>query len=117
MMLHGMTLLALISAIDKMWPDAVATLIVVHPIWLEKGKVDYIAMVLNANMCHMELCTGAQDKGLQSSNGFADDNEDVIDTFQIVEAARDHVNKKHAKAASKPNKQACTKKSDATISA
>ena len=64
MMLHGMTLLALTSTADEKWADALAALLAVHPIWLGEGEYEHIAMVLNAKFCHMELCVGAQDKGL-----------------------------------------------------
>ena len=61
----------------------------------------------------MELCIGAQDKGLQFSNGYADDEEDVIYAYTIVEAAMEQINKERLQAASKPNKRARTKKSNA----
>ena len=114
MMSHGMTLLALTSTPDKRWENALAALLVVHPIWAGEGEDDYIAVVLDAKFCHMELCAGAQDKGLRFPNGYADDEEDVVYAYTTVEAAMEQVNKKHLQAVSKPNKRARTKKSDAT---
>ena len=87
MMSHGMILLALTSTPDEWWANALAALLAVHPIWAGKGEDDYIAVVLDAKFCHMELCVGAQDKGLQFPNGYADDEEDVIYAYTIVEAA------------------------------
>ena len=63
MLSHEMTLLARIHVYKETWPDALAALLVVHPIRLEEGD-DYIAVVLNATMCHMELYASAQEKGL-----------------------------------------------------
>ena len=42
-----------------------------------------------------------------------DDEEDVVNAYQTVEAAMEQVNKERLQAASKPNKRARTKKSDA----
>ena len=114
MMSHGMTLLALTSTTDKRWANALAALLAVHPIRPCEGKDDYIAVVLDAKFCHMELCVGAQDKGLQFPNGYTDDKEDVIYAYTTVEAAMEQVNKERLQAASKPSKCARTKKSDAT---
>ena len=58
----------------------------------------------------MELYASAQDKGMQFSNGFVDDNKDVINTFKIVEATSDQINKECTEATSKPNKRALPKK-------
>ena len=116
MMSNEMTLLALIPVYKETWPDALATLVVVHPIKLDEGENDYIAVVMNATMCHTELCANAQDKGLQFPNGFANGGEDVIDVFKTVEVAMEQVNKECV-AASKPNKQARTKKSDVVVGA
>ena len=113
MMLHGMTLLALNLTQDERWENALAALLTVHPIRAGEGEDDYIAVVLNAKFCHMELCAGAQDKGLQFPNGYADDKEDVVNAYQTVEAAMEQVNKERLQAVSKPNKRARTKKSDA----
>ena len=104
MMSHGMTLLALNSTPDERWENALAALLVVHPIRAGEGEDDYIAVVLDAKFCHMELCAGAQNKGLQFPNGYADDEEDVVNAYQIVEAAIEQVNKERLQAASKPNK-------------
>ena len=93
MMSHGMTLLALNSTPDERWENALAALLAVHPIRAGEGEDDYIAVVLDAKFCHMELCAGAQDKGLQFPNGYADDEEDVVNAYQIVEAAMEQVNK------------------------
>ena len=113
MISHGMTLLALNSAPDERWENALAALLAVHPIWAGRGEDDYIAVVLDAKFCHMELCTGTQDKGLQFPNGYADDEEDVVNAYQTVEAAMEQVNKERLQSASKPNKRVRTKKSDA----
>ena len=113
MMSHGMTLLAVNSTPDERWENALATLLAVHPIRAGEEEDDYIAVVLDAKFCHMELCAGAQDKGLQFPNGYADDEEDVVNAYQTVEAAMEQVNKERLQAASKPNKRARTKKSDA----
>ena len=64
MMSHGMTLLALILIEDDMWLDALAALVAVHPIRAGDGEDDYIAVVLDATLCHMEMCAGAQERGL-----------------------------------------------------
>ena len=113
MISHGMTLLALNSTPDERWENALAALLAVHPIRAGEGEDDYIAVMLDAKFCHMELCAGAQDKGLQFSNGYADDEEDVINAYQAVEAAMEQVNKERLQLASKPNKRARTKKSNA----
>ena len=113
MMSHGMTLLALTSTPDERWENALAALLAVHPIWASEGEDDYIAVVLDAKFCHIELCARAQDKGLQFPNGYADDKEDVVYAYTTVEAAMEQVNKERLQAASKPNKRARTKKSDA----
>ena len=63
-------------------------------------------------MPHGTLCR-AQERGLQFSDGFAEECEDVLVAFSIVEAARDQAIKERAKAAAKPTKQPCLKKSDA----
>ena len=68
-------------------------------------------------MCHMELYAGAQEKGLQFPNRFADESEDVIDAFKTVEATIEQVSKERAEAVSKPNKQPRTIKSEAAVSA
>ena len=58
MMLHRMILLALIPIYEEMWPNAMAALVVVHPIRLGEGEDDYIAVILKATICHIELCAG-----------------------------------------------------------
>ena len=113
MMSHGMTLLALTPTTDGRWINALATLLAVHPIWPGKGEDEYIAIVLDAKFCHMELCARAQDKGLQFPNGYADDEEDVIYAYTTVEAAMEQVNKERLQAVSKPSKRARTKKNNA----
>ena len=87
MMSQEMTLLALTLVYEEMWPNSLAALVVVHPIRLGEGEDNYIVVLLNETMCHIELCASAQEKGLQFSNKFANDGEDVINTFKIVEAA------------------------------
>ena len=64
MMSHGMTLLALTEVKDNMWPDALAALIAMHPIQAGDGEDDYVEVVLDATLCHMEMCAGAQERGL-----------------------------------------------------
>ena len=64
MMSHGMTLLALTLVYEETWLDALAALVVVHPIRPTEGEDDYITIVLNATMCHIELYADAQEKGL-----------------------------------------------------
>ena len=64
MMSHGMTLLAMSEVTDELFPFALVALLAVHPIRPGDGDDDYIAVVLDATMCHMELCAGAQERGL-----------------------------------------------------
>ena len=59
MMSYGMTLLTLTSTTDERWENALAALIAVHSIHPGKGEDDYIAVVLDAQYCHIELCVGA----------------------------------------------------------
>ena len=59
MMSHGMTLLALVEVQDDIFPFALVALLAVHPIRPDDGDDDYIAVILDATMCHMELCAGA----------------------------------------------------------
>ena len=113
MMSHGMNLLALGPVDDEMWLDALAALIAVHPIRPGDGDDDYIAVVLDATMCHMELYAEAQERGLQFPDGFADECEDVLVAFSTIEAAMEQVMKERAKAAAKPTKRLCLKKSNA----
>ena len=112
MMSHGMTLLALNSTPDERWGNALAALLAVHSIRVGEGEDDYIAVILDAKFCHMELYAGSQDKGLQFPNGYADDKEDVVYAYTTVETVMEQVNKERLQAASKPNKRARTKKSD-----
>ena len=86
MMSHRMTLLALTPVDDDMWPDALAALVAVHPIRAGDGEDDYIAVVLDATLCHMEMCAGAQERGLQFPEGYTDDYDDIIVAFKTVEA-------------------------------
>ena len=113
MMSLGMTLLALSEVTDELFPFALVALLAVHLIRPGDGDDNYIAVVLDATMCHMELCAGAQERGLQFPNGYAEDGDDVLVTFGIVEAARDQVIKERAEAAAKPTKRPYLKKSDA----
>ena len=64
MMSHNMTLLALREVQDEFFPFALATLVAVHPIRVGDGEDDYVAIVLDATLCHMEMCAGAQERGL-----------------------------------------------------
>ena len=104
MMSHGMTLLALREVKDDFWPFALATLVAVHPIGAGDGEDDYVAVMLDATLCHMEMCARAQERGLQFPKGFAEDCEEVIVAFTTVEASMDQVNKERAKAVAKPSK-------------
>lgn len=92
MMSHGMTLLKISAIEDDSWPDAVAILLAVHPEREGAGDDDFIVGVLNAKLCHHDLCAGAQDKGVQFSNGFAEEGEDVLDAFMTVEVEKDRIN-------------------------
>ena len=59
MMSHGMTLLALREVHDEFFPFALATLVAVHLIRAGDREDDYVAVVLDATLCHMEMCAGA----------------------------------------------------------
>ena len=61
----------------------------------------------------MEMCAGAQERGLQFPEGFAEDCEEVFVAFSSVEATMEQVNKERAEAAAKPNKKSRGKKSNA----
>ena len=87
MMSHGMTLLALREVKDEFFAFAVAALVAVHPIWAGDGEDDYVAVMLDATLCHIEMCAGAQERGLQCPEGFAEDCEQVLVAFSSVEAA------------------------------
>ena len=113
MMSYGMTLLALTEVEDDMWPFALAALVAVHQIRVGDGEDDYVAVVLDTTLCHMEMCANAQERGLQFPEGFAEDCDEVIAAFTTVEASMEHVNKERAEAAAKPSKWPCKKKSDA----
>ena len=64
MMSHSMTLLAMSEVTDELFPFALVALLAVHPIRPGDGNGDYITVVLDATMCHMELCANAQERGL-----------------------------------------------------
>ena len=113
MMSHSMTLLALSEVTNELFPFALVALLVVHPIRPGDGDDDYIAAVLDATMCHMELCARVQERGLRFPDGYAEDGDDVLVMFGTVEAARDQVIKEQVEAAAKPTKRPCLKKSDA----
>ena len=113
MMSHDMTLLALREVQDEFFPFALVALIAVHPIRAGDGEDDYIVVVLDATVCHIEMCAGAQERGLQFLEGFAEDCEEVIVAFSSVEASMEQVNNKHAEATAKPSKKLHGKKSDA----
>ena len=104
MMSHDMILLVMSEVADELFAFALVALLAVHPIRPGDGDDDYIAVVLHATMCHMDLCAGAQERGLQFVDGYAEDGEDVLVAFGIVEATRDQVIKKLAEAAAKPTK-------------
>ena len=113
MMSHDMTLLALKEVQDEFFAFALAALIAVHPIRAGDREDDYVAVVLDATLCHMEMCAGAHDRGLQFPEGFAEDCEEVLIAFSSVEAAMEQVNKERAEATAKPSKKSRGKKSDA----
>ena len=113
MMSHGLTLLALREVKDELFAFAVAALVAMHPIWAGDGEDDYVVAVFDATLCHMEMCAGAQERGLQFPEGFAEDCEEVLVAFSSVEAAMEQVNKECSKAAAKPSKKPRGKKSDA----
>ena len=113
MMSHGMTLLALKEVQDEFFPFALAALVAVHPIRAGDGEDDYVAVVLDATLCNMEMCAGAQERGLQFPEGFAEDCDEVLVAFSSVEAAMEQVNKERAEVAAKPSKKTRGKKSDA----
>ena len=113
MMSHGMTLLAMSKIKDEMFAFALVALVAVHPIKAGNGDDDYIAVVMDATLCHMDLCAGAQERGLQFADGYAEDGDDVLVAFSTVEVARDQVIKERAEAAAKPTKRPRVKKSDA----
>ena len=112
MMSHDMTLLALREVQDEFFPFALAALVAVHPIWVGDGEDDYVAVVLDATLCHKEMCAGAQERGLLFPEGFVEECEEVIVTFSSVEASMEQVNKERAEAVAKPSKKPHGKKSD-----
>ena len=91
MMFHGMTLLAMLEVVDKLFAFALVALLAVHPIRAGNGDDDYIAVILDATRCHMDLCASAQERGLQVTDGYAEDGEDVLVAFGTMEAAKDQV--------------------------
>ena len=114
MMSHDMTLLALREVEDEFFPFALAALVAVHPIRAGDGEDDYVAVLLDATLCHMEMCAGVHERSLQFPEGFAEDCDEVLVTFSSVEASMEQVNKERAVAAAKPSKKTRGKKSDAT---
>ena len=110
MMSHGMTLLALKEVQDEFFAFAIAALDAVHPIRAGDGEDDYIAVVLDATLCNMEMCAGAQERGLQFPEGFAEDCDEVLVAFSSVEATMEQVNKERAEAAAKPSKRPAERK-------
>ena len=113
MMSHGMTLLAMSEVKDEVFAFALVALLAVHLIKAGDGDDDYIAVVMDATLCHMDLCADAQERGLQFADGYAEDGDDVLVAFSTVEVARDQVIKERAEAAAKPTKRPRVKKSDA----
>ena len=112
MMSHDMTLLVLREVQDEFFPFALAALVAVHPIWARDGEDDYVVVVLDATLCHMEMCVGAQERGLQFPEGFVEDCEEVIIAFSSEEASMEQVNKECAEAATKPSEKPHGKKSN-----
>ena len=113
MMSHNMTLLALREVRDEFFPFTLATLVAVHSIRAREGEDDYVYVVLDATLCHMEMCTGTQERGLHFPEDFAEDCEEVLIAFNSVEASMEQVNKERAEAAAKPSKKPRRKKSNA----
>ena len=113
MIFHGMTLLILARVDDEMWPDALEALVAVHSIRPGDGDDDYIVVVLDATLCHMELCAGAQERGLQFPKGFADECEDIMVAFSTIKVGMEQVMMERVEAAAKPTKQSRLKKSNA----
>ena len=113
MMSHGMTLLALKEVQDEFFAFALAAFVAVHPIQAGDKVDDYVVVMLDATLCHMEMCADAQERGLQFPEGFAEDCDEVLVAFSSVEAAMEQVNKERAEAAAKPSKKSRGKKSDA----
>ena len=113
MMSHGMNLLAMSEVKDEVFAFALVAFLAVHPIKAGDGDDDYIAVVMDATMCHMDLCAGVQERGLQFADGYAEDHDDVLVAFRTVEVARDQAIKERAEAAAKPTKRPRVKKSDA----
>ena len=113
MMSYDITLLAFREVKDDFWPFALAAFVAVHPIRGGDGEDDYVAVVLDATLCHMEMCAGTQERGLRFPEGFVEDCDEVIVTFTTVEASMDQVNKKRAEVAAKPSKRPRAKKSNA----
>ena len=91
MMSHSMTLLAMSEVKDELFAFALIALLAVHPIRPGDGDDDYIAVVLDATMCHIDLCAGTQERGLQFADGYVEDHDDVLVAFGTMEAARDQV--------------------------
>ena len=113
MMSHGMTLLAMSEVKDEVFAIAFVALLAVHPIKPSDGDDDYIAMVMDATMYHMDLLASAQERGLHFADGYANDGDNVLVAFSTVEVARDQIIKERAEAAAKPTKRPRVKKSDA----
>ena len=59
MMFHGMTILAMSEVKDEVFAFALVALLAVHLIKAGDGDDDYIAVVMDATLCHMDLCAGA----------------------------------------------------------
>ena len=101
---NGMTLLAMSEIKDEMFAFSLVALVAVHPIKAGDGDDDYIAVVMDATLCHMDLYAGAQERGLQFADGYPEDGDDVLVAFSTVEVARDQIIKERAEAAAKPTK-------------
>ena len=117
MMWREMTLLMFTIAVDKKWIHAVAAFFAIHLVQVGEKEDDYIGMVLIAKLCHHNLCFGTQDKGIQFFNNFANEEEDVLDAFRIVEVTWDQKNNGPTKGAMlKYNNWACNRKSNVAVS-
>jgi hypothetical protein len=63
------------------WPEAIALLLVAHPLTKGDGEDDHIYVILNAKLYHHVYCLKANDKDMQFANGFAEEEDDVIFAF------------------------------------
>ena len=93
-----MMLLTIVSIEDEKWSDTVVALLAEQFVRVEDGDNDYIAVVMNARLCHHDMFFGTQDKGIHFPNNFAEEAQDVLDAFRRVEAVRNQKNAEQANA-------------------